>query len=72
MSKKTRKASRKIQKLPMVMHTTKKSRSAIYKDMTDGRFPKQIQLGSRAVGWLASDIQAWIDERVQERDQEAL
>jgi prophage regulatory protein len=40
----------------------------------DGRFPKPISLGgpgSRAKGWLASDIAAWQRQRIAERDGEA-
>ena len=28
------------------------SKSSIYAMINDGKFPKQIQLGERAVGWL--------------------
>lgn len=60
----------KIHRLPIVKNDTGLGRSTIYARMAEGTFPKQINLGSRAVGWLASDIQDWIDARVQERDQE--
>ncbi len=40
------------------------SRSTIYALMAAGKFPKSISLGERAVGWLESDIQGWIDSRV--------
>jgi prophage regulatory protein len=29
----------------------------------DPRFPKKIQLGPRAVGWMLSDIERWLRER---------
>jgi prophage regulatory protein len=38
------------------------SRSSIYLMMSEGRFPKTIKLGRRAVGWRADDIQTWLDE----------
>lgn len=41
------------------------SRSSIYQLMADGRFPKPIQLGKRAVGWLESSVDTWIAERIQ-------
>ena len=41
-------------------------RSAIYAAIAEGRFPKQIHLGPRSVGWLASEVDAWIAERVAE------
>ena len=40
------------------------SRSTIYAGVAAGTFPKQIQLGPQAVGWLASEIDAWLRERV--------
>jgi prophage regulatory protein len=41
-------------------------RSTIYARIAQGTFPKPIFLGERAVGWLESDVTAWIDERVKE------
>lgn len=41
------------------------SRSTIYARIAAGNFPPPIDLGGgRAVGWLASDIDAWIQERI--------
>ncbi len=48
-------------KLPVVCTKTAKSRSAIYKAIKDGKFPKPYANGERSVAWLASDIDAWID-----------
>jgi prophage regulatory protein len=33
-----------------------------------GRFPKRLKLGPGRVGWLLSEIEAWIAERAGERD----
>ena len=41
------------------------SRSGIYQKMADGEFPKSISLGPRAVGWLESSIDAWIQSRIE-------
>lgn len=41
------------------------SRSTIYQLITDGKFPKPISLGARAVAWLESDIDAWITARIE-------
>ena len=48
-------------KINEVIHRTAKSRSSIYKAINDGKFPKAYKNGDRAVAWLASDIDAWID-----------
>ncbi len=49
-----------IHRLPVVIKETGLSRSSIYQRIVDGTFPRQINLGGRAVGWLASDIEDWI------------
>lgn len=41
-------------------------RSTIYQRLAEGTFPKQIRLGPRSVGWLASEIDGWIAARVAE------
>lgn len=40
------------------------SRSGIYQKMADGEFPQSISLGPRAVGWLESSIDKWIQSRI--------
>ncbi|WP_244544918.1 AlpA family transcriptional regulator [Collimonas sp. OK607] len=40
------------------------SRSTIYEFIKSGNFPRSVSLGSRAVGWLSSDIDAWVESRV--------
>ena len=44
------------------------SRSSIYRGIQEGRFPKALNIGPRMVGWVEAEIQAWIDDRVQERE----
>lgn len=33
-----------------------------------GRFPKRIKLGQCRVAWLAEEVEAWIEERVANRN----
>jgi prophage regulatory protein len=40
------------------------SRSTIYQRISDGTFPKPVSLGARAVGWIESEIDAWLHERI--------
>lgn len=35
------------------------SRATVYKWMGEGRFPRSIRLGDRAVRWRAADVLAW-------------
>ena len=41
----------------------------IYRLEKQGLFPKRLTLGPNSVGWLESEIDAWIKARVAERDQ---
>ncbi len=40
------------------------SRSHAHALAADGKFPKPIKLGPRASGWLKSEINLWLTERV--------
>ena len=53
-----------ILRLPGVMDRTGLARSSIYFKIREGTFPRPVSLGQRAVGWLASDIENWIENRV--------
>ena len=41
------------------------SRSTIYLFIKKGNFPTKIQLGERSVGFLSTDIDAWLDGRIE-------
>jgi prophage regulatory protein len=58
-----------VLRLSQVMFKSGLSRSSIYQQISEGTFPKQFNLGPRAVGWLESDIQDWINARIQQRDE---
>ena len=55
-----------ILRLPNVKAITGLSRSTIYLRMSEGSFPKHICLGSRAVGWLKTEVSEWMEERILE------
>ena len=42
----------------------------VYKLVSLGRFPKPIKLGERGSGWLTTEIDAWLQSRVDARDEE--
>jgi prophage regulatory protein len=52
-------------RLREVLVRTGLTRSMAYALLKDGHFPRSINLGPRAVGWLESEIDSWIAERVQ-------
>lgn len=41
------------------------SRSTIYQRIREKTFPLPISLGSKSVGWIKSEIDEWIAERVR-------
>jgi prophage regulatory protein len=57
--------SHKILRLPCVKERVALSRSTIYLKMANGEFPKPISLGVRAVGWLESDINTWLEQKIE-------
>ncbi len=55
-----------ILRLCVVMARTGLPRSTIYHKISVGEFPEPINLGPRAVGWIADEIQDWIQTRIDE------
>lgn len=59
--------SKVIIRLPKLKHLLGVSRSTVYLRLNpkskyyDPMFPKPIRLGAKAVGWLLSDVYAYID-----------
>lgn len=52
-----------ILRLPQVKSKVGLSRSSIYLAMCKGTFPRPVKLGIRAVGWLQTDVDAWISSK---------
>ncbi len=51
-----------------VQERTALSRSSIYRLMSANHFPRPVPLGEHGRGWLESEIEAWIEARIRERD----
>ena len=51
-------------RLPEVLARPGLSRSTIYVRLDQGRFPRSVSLGARAVGWIESEVDEWIRERI--------
>lgn len=58
----------RLLRLPQVMEVVGLSRSTIYALQEEERFPKRVKLATRAVGWLEAEIQAWLAERIRQRE----
>ncbi|MDT8805371.1 helix-turn-helix transcriptional regulator [Vibrio vulnificus] len=50
-----------------VLAMTGLSRSSVYRFIEANQFPAQVQLGGRAVAWVESEVQEWIQQRVSAR-----
>jgi len=62
-----------ILRLPTVKTRTVLSRSSIYLRMSENRFPKPISLGrgGRSVGWIESEIEAWLQQQIETSREES-
>ena len=60
-------APTRILRLPEVMARTGLSRTTIYRWRLAGRFPQAVRLGTRCVGFIESEIEEWLRERMAER-----
>ena len=49
---------------PEVTARTGLSRRTIQVRLAEGRFPRPVSLGSRAVGWIEAEVDEWIRERI--------
>lgn len=58
---------RRLLRLHHVVHLTGLSRATIYRLMTEKKFPKQIMLTERSVGWDEDAIQNWIVAKLEGR-----
>ena len=66
-------AKHSIIRLKQLMQITGLSRSSIYEKINanssyyEAQFPRPISLGASAVGWVEHEVQAWINLRIQDR-----
>ena len=55
----------KIIRLKEVKLRTGLPRSTIYDLIKKKKFPSQIQISQRCVGWLESSIESWISSKIE-------
>jgi prophage regulatory protein len=60
-----------IWRLDRTMAATGLSRTVIYRAVAEGRFPRPLKLNERghAIGWLSTEVMAFIFSRVRARDE---
>lgn len=60
--------SRQLLRLPAVLADyAPVSRATLYRWVAEGKFPKPIDIGGngRTTAWIASEVEAWVSERVE-------
>lgn len=60
-----------LERLPQVKARTGLSRSAIFRGIANGTFPRQVKLGERASAWVCTEVDAYIASRIAARDAKA-
>jgi prophage regulatory protein len=53
----------RIMRQSEVLYLTGMSRASLDRAEKENRFPKRKKLSPRAIGWLQSEVQAWIEGR---------
>ena len=61
-----------ILRLPAVMAQTGLGRSTIYSQISEGLWPKPVNLGARAFGWPSTEVDALISARMAGRTNDQL
>jgi len=56
---------KKILRLPIVLDRTGLSRSTVYQRVSEGKFPRPVSLGARAVGWIETEVEEWISRQIE-------
>jgi len=55
---------RTILRLQEVMKVTGLKRSSLYGAIQRDEFPKQISIGARSVGWVSTEVDAWVEKHI--------
>jgi len=63
--------SQSLIRLPEVQRRTGYSKAWIYRLLKEERFPASIKIGSRAIAFIESEIDEWINQRIAESRGEA-
>jgi prophage regulatory protein len=56
----------RIIRWPIVHDKVGLCRSHVHKLVSQGRFPHPIKLGLRSSGWVESEVDTWLEQRIAE------
>ena len=51
-------------RLREILKRTGLSRSSLYEQVSEGKFPEPVKISSRSVAWVESEVDSWIDPRI--------
>ncbi len=55
-------------RLSEVQKRTGYSKAWIYRLLKENRFPQSVKIGSRSIAFVESEVDEWINQRIEERD----
>jgi prophage regulatory protein len=55
-----------VLRLPAVKSRVGLSRSSIYLKISRQEFPRPVLLGTRAVGWIEEEVDAWLSRQIEQ------
>lgn len=62
----------KLIRLPDVQRRTGYSKAWIYRLMSQGKFPASVKIGTRAIAFVESEVDDWINQRIAESRKEVV
>ncbi|ULH12259.1 AlpA family transcriptional regulator [Serratia marcescens] len=62
--------SHNLIRLPDVQRRTGYSKAWIYRLMSQGKFPASVKIGTRAIAFVESEIDDWVNQRIAESRKE--
>jgi len=57
----------KLLRLSDVLDKTGLSRAMLYKLMKEDSFPLNVQISKRSVGWVESEIEGWMEQKLNNK-----
>jgi prophage regulatory protein len=58
----------RIMRLKEVIEKTGLAKTTVYSLISQGKFPKQIELGVRSVGWVDTEVDEWLEAKIAHRN----
>ncbi|AXB20996.1 AlpA family transcriptional regulator [Salmonella enterica subsp. enterica serovar Newport] len=62
--------SNNLLRMSEIMRRTGYGKAWIYRLISQGKFPRPIKIGTRAIAFVESEIDDWINQRIEESRKE--